>query len=302
VNKRHSPNFTPQLPHRSVLVVLFILAFSQVIHAETKQVGFVLQMQGVWLINGSPIPSLGAGLPAGGVVTLSPQTNFRSDQKWLITIVLLNNEIIPPKPNECNSFTSCKALQPIHLPTSLVPSSTVSARIQKAVAHLLSLYPERYAPTISRAAGPVPEKLHDAVLLLNQHQISIADWFHEIEPGAYALTFVDIGRRGRSQAPVTVNFHWNGGKPASIAANDLDPGLYVVRVFPEDSEADLPISQDTWVLLSSGDQFDKSSEIYHDSVERTRHWKNVDSGAVQTFLHACLDQLAAPVPVNGIGN
>jgi hypothetical protein len=294
VNERRSTNLTPRLPQHALLAFLLALAFSQVARAETRQIGFVLEMQGDWLINGSPIRNIGESLPAGGAITLSPQTNFPSAQKEKITIVLLNNESIT---RECNSFTDCKALQPIPLPTSLAPPSSVLKRIHQVVAYLLSLDPERYASAISRGAG-APKKLHDAVLLLNQRQISVADWFREIEPGSYALTFVDIGRGGHSRAPVTMNLNWGRGTLASNAAKDLGPGLYAVRVFPADSGANRPISQDVWVLLSSGDQFDKNSGIYRENVELTRQWQNVDVDAVQTFLRACLDQLAAPVPVD----
>jgi hypothetical protein len=295
MNERLSTNFAPRLPQHAFLAFLFALSFSQVNRPDVKQIGFVLEMQGDWLINGSPIRNAGESVPADGAITLSPQTDFRSAQKQKITIVLLNNEI---KGGECSSFTECKKLQPIRLPTSLTPPSSVLKRMKQAVAYLLSLDPERYASAISRGAG-APNKLHDAVLLINQRQISIADWFREVEPGYYALTFVDIGRGGQSRAPVTLNLNWSGGTPASIAAKDLGAGLYAVRVFPADSRANQPISQDAWVLLSSDDQFDKNSGIYHENVELTRQWQNVDAGAVQTFLRACLDQLAAPVLIDG---
>jgi len=280
------------------IALLLVVALSKTIPAREKPIGFVLEMQGEWLVNDRQIAHAGESLPPGAIVALSPKVNFRSGDKWKLTIILLNNT---SRSCACHSFQSCKQCQPIQLPVSLTTSSPLEERIHQAVMRLLSLDPDRYVPTISRETGGLPQKLRDGVLLLNKGQIAIADWFRNLEPGSYALTFVYIGRDGESRHPVVLTLDSNAGTPSAIPAQDLRPGLYQVRVFPARSTVRQAISQDAWVLLSSADQFEKNSVAYRDDVELTRHWENVSAGAVQAFLRACLDQLAAPVPTNGAG-
>jgi hypothetical protein len=278
--------------HPAVVALLLVLAFCKTLPAREKHIGFVLEILGEWLVDGRQIEHAGEGLPAGATVTLSPKANFRSGDEWRVTIILLNNEA---RSCTCNSFESCKKCQPIQLPTSLTPSSSLGERLHQAVARLLSLDPERYVPAISREAGGPPPRLHDGVLLLDKGRIAIADWFRDIEPGSYALTFVYIGRDGESRTPAVLTLDWNAGAPP-LPAPGLRPGLYVVRMFPARSAPTQALSQDAWILLASADQFESQAVAYREHVELTRHWENVAAVAVQTFLRACLDQLAAPVP------
>ena len=74
----------------------------------------------------------------------------------------------------------------------------------------------------------------------------------------------------------------------------MPAGLYAVRLFRAIAGSNRPVSEDVWVLLASGHQYDSNAAAYRDNVELTRQWQSLNSGAVHTFLRACLDQLAAP--------
>lgn len=262
---------------------------------QEKQIGFVLEMNGEWLVNGKPIQKAGERLPAGGLVALSPKATFPVKDPWKITIILLNNA---PLPYSCATFQECKSLRPITLPASL-SSSSFSERLNQAVSWLLSLNPDRYVPAHVRDGPEVPQKLKDGVLEFDKSRIVLGASFQDFEPGSYVLTFVYIGRKEESKNPVELDVDWVPGRVPFVPAEDLTPGLYAVRVFRGHSARTQPVSQDAWILLSDSDQFPKSSKAFRNAAEATRQWNNTSAVDAQTFLRLCLDNLADPASDGG---
>ena len=260
--------------------------------AETRQIGFALHMEGAWLANGQPILGNGASLEAKAAISLSSDTDFRSGQDLTLTVVLLNGRTVPLR---CNSFESCHKLLPYTLPDSLAEHSPVLERLERAVARLLFRDPDRYISPLSRAAGP-PQKLKEDVLRLDGGRLSIGVWLQNVEPGAYTLVLVYIGRDNRSSNPPVLRFEWAGNPAATIEAKDVTPGLYEAQLLPARSVLNQPVSEDAWVVVAAPATHEKDAAAYHNCTSSIAGWTQIDPSDVQTFLRACLDQVASPVP------
>ena len=271
-----------------VLSLFFLFSFANAFGQE-KQIGFVLEMNGEWLVNGKPIHGAGERLPPGGVVAPSKVATFPVK----ITIILLDNT---PLPYSCATFQECRSIPP--LPASL-SASTFSERLNQAASWLLSRNPDRYyVPAFVRSE--VPQKLKDGVWELDKSRIVLGTSFQDFKPGSYVLTFVYIGRKEESKNPAELHVDWIPGQASFLPAEDFTPGLYVVRVFKGNSALTQPVSQDAWILLSDSAQFPKSSSAFRDAAEATRQWNKVGAVDAQRFLRLCLDSLADPAPDDGV--
>jgi len=279
-----------------ILTALSWPAVCQSKSGEAREIGFVLHMDGAWLANGKPIAGVGAGLAAKSVISLSPATDFRSGQKYKLDIVLLDSR---PIALDCASFETCRTRLPYTLPDSLVARSSVLERLHQAVQHLLFGEPERYISAISRGAG-APQQIKEGVLLLDRGRLAIGAWFQGVEPGAYTLALVNIGRENQSTAnPAPLTFEWRGDRAATVDGKDLAPGLYEARLLPARSVLNQPVSQDAWVLVAAAGAYEKDAAAYGECTASSANWKQIDPPEVETFLRACLDQVAAPVPADG---
>jgi hypothetical protein len=286
----------PRMPNLCLGLLLGVIlawpAAGQNKSVEPRQIGFVLSKEGTWLANGQPIPGVGAGLGAKSVISLPPNIDFRSGQRYRLTIVLLNNRTIPL---DCNSFETCRQQTRDPLPDSLAAPSTVVERVHQAVARLLFRDPDRYILADSRGSGP-PQKIKEDVLLLNDGRLSIGAWFQSVEPGPYALALVYIGRDNRSGNPAALTFTWTGNRAATVDARDITPGLYQARLLPARSVLNQPVSQDAWVLVAAPTAYEKDAAAYRECTASTAGWTQVDPSEVQTFLRACLDQVILTLP------
>jgi hypothetical protein len=258
--------------------------------ATENAVGFVLEVHGQWLINGKPVTQGGGSIPPNATIDLPPQTNFRSGQTWRICIVLLNNSLLK---YSCNSYDSCRKVLPAHAPASLTEPSPLLERIRTAIGRLISSDPDRYVPAISRGPAEPNQHLHDTVLPLNGDRLELRDWFAGVKPGEYALTFEYIGWDGASRPPVDLAFKWGASPPAGIAAPKLLPGLYRVRIYDSAGES---VSPDAWVAIVDAAAFSRASAAFRDDRRAAEAWQSQDPEAAETFLRACLDNLAPKQP------
>jgi hypothetical protein len=236
-------------------------------------------------------------LDASAVISLSPATDFRSGHDLALTVVLLNGRAVPLR---CNSFESCRKILPYTLPDTLAEHSPVLQRLERAVARLLLRDPERYISPLSRGGGP-PQKLKEDVLRLDDGRLFIGDWFEHVEPGAYSLVLVDIGRDNHPGNPAVLRFAWAGNPAASIEAKDLTPGLYAAQLLPAGSVLNQPVSLDAWVLVAAPNTLEKAAAAYRSCTASVASWTQIEPSEMQNFLRACLDQIALPVPPDNTG-
>jgi len=269
--------------------LMFLLLAAGALGAGEKAVGFVLKVQGEWLIDGQTVKQAGGSVPANATIDLPPQTSFRSGQSWQISIVLLNDKLLK---YSCDSFDSCRKVLPAHAPSSLTDASPLLDRVRTAIGRLLTSDPDRYVPAISRGAVGPKQRLQDAVLRLSDGRLDVREWFDGVAPGQYALTLDYIGRDESSRSPVELAFEWGNGSQQSIAAPKvLRTGLYLARVY---DAAGAPISRDTWLAVFDSSGFAAASAAFREDRQAAAGWRSQDPEAAETFLRACLDALAQP--------
>ena len=271
------------------LLALFLLPGLRA--ADTPQIGFVLEMNGEWRVNGTRIKGPGQGLPPEAVINLPTPLNIRTGEELRITIVLLNNKSIP---RTCHSAASCEHAQ-VTLPKSLIPESPFSERLSAARMRLFSRDPERYVPGLARSGDSKSAKLKDRVLLLEDDRLLIGDWFQAVAPANYSLVLVDFNREGATRSPAVIPVAWTGDRGATMTVSNLAPGLYGARLMLAGRSAinQKAIGEDAWVLVSAPGTYNKDSADYGSCVATTSGWEASPKG-IQTFARVCMDTIAAP--------
>src|SRR3989442_7445064 len=174
-------------------LALMLLWIAPGIQVQQKTVGFVLELSGTWVVDGSPLQR-GQALPAGAKVRVSPVAQFEERANSFIRIILLNNE---PLSRSCDTTALCN--DPIILPTSLGNTSSLLERMSQVASRLFSRQQGRFAPTLSRGGA---NDLPDAVIELRNGKIMLKPLFEHVRPGLYRLDFQQINPNGElDQAP-----------------------------------------------------------------------------------------------------
>jgi len=175
-----------------------------------QQAGYVLEINGQWVLSGHGQLAQGQSVPAGGVV--NAQSAAADDR---IVIVNRNGEIVARR--HCRNSGECA--RPIKLPMPVSESSTLSIFVS-SVMSLLSGEPDRYSIHRKR-----DEDFPDAVVKLDGQQLDLTPIFKMKGPRNFYVRLRAIRRQAEPAAkwigPITLA--WNPDRPAIAKLPDAQP-------------------------------------------------------------------------------
>jgi hypothetical protein len=136
---------------------------------QQNQVGFVLDIQGDWSIRAKPVHK-GQAVEGKDEINISRNAKFANGKVCYINVILLNNTSVS---KACSSRQSCR--EPLKIPPSVGPSSSLIQRIGEASLRLFARKPERYVPTLSRNILESEATLIEGVVKLEGQSLGLGD-------------------------------------------------------------------------------------------------------------------------------
>jgi hypothetical protein len=144
--------------------------------------------------------------------------------------------------------------------------------------------PQHTEGLIAAVSRDPSRTLVDAVVPLRDGHVDLADALRGVSPGTWHLRLAPIAGGGK---PFDVDVTKSAGKPASVPADTLRPGLYSLTLVDEQ-----PISE-AWVLISSPPDYSTVSAQYQQATAAALvTWEQLGTSGVQPMLRAYLESLA----------
>jgi len=252
-----------------------------------QNVGFVLEIRGTWTAGAPALPlKLGQLLPAESVLAnTTPADNDR------IVVANMHGDLLKTircKDGVCRECTDSGACyDPIHpLPKAGDSAGTVST-LFNAVLELFMEKPERYS--VHRVRGSDLEASKNAVIRLQANTIELTPFLEGKENGRYDVRLTFISDRATTHAAsssVQEEMNWSANGKAVLPMPGITPGLYEVRLSHGTS------TNISWILLSSGSDYDHLEESFEKFQRQTDRWgKNVSPATAQAYQRAYLEYL-----------
>jgi len=272
--------------------MISVLVFGSALTATAQEkFGYILDVRGDWLANGS------AKLSKGSAVTVNSSISAAnpSDTTSYIVVADRSGNIFQRKScgaGECSS--------PIKLPATASPEQTFVSRLIGAAMALVSSEPAKYSSFVSRGNRGMGPQLQEAVVRLSGNEVDLSDVFKNMQRDKYLLRFDQLikGKATRSNGQKPLAFTWDPKKPSPLSAQGLNQGLYRVSITDvsllESEGEDEPSENEAWVLVASPDYYSKAAPSFVEAQNVTKKWgTNVKKTAVREFLRASLDFLTA---------
>jgi len=264
------------------------IGFGPFVLAQQK-VGYVLEMEGKWTIDGTA-ESLNMGQSVAGGIILTNSKPANGDH---IVVANLQGEVIKTircktgTCGECRESGAC--YDPIHpLPISPEATSRVSTAFN-AVLELFASKPDRYSVHRVRSSGLIIER--NEVVRLDGSVVDVSGFLQYQEKGVYEFQFIPLSREGGSKEdrkPILNSFNWNPGKKASLSIEGIHPGLYEVWITRGDETGS------AWVLLCSAGSYSSSIASFQGFSDQTDNWGgSVTLTTKQAYQRAYLELLAS---------
>jgi hypothetical protein len=248
-----------------------------------RNIGFVMDEVGSWLVNGHPVVP-GQAVPAGGRIRLAKPAS-RDTARSSITIVLLNNQAVHVS---CDAPHACE--KDYVLPSSLLGQPSLGQRLTEAALALFRQRPARYVPAIVRGGAESP--MEDAVVELSSTGLDMRPCLGELASGSYRMRF-GTPDHGTTPDPRAAQFDtlWSHEHPVPTAVAGVQEGLYELTVVSRS----IPRTDggDAWILILSGARYTKAAVDYQVVRTAVQKWDQSVPGSVRrTFLRAFLESLA----------
>jgi hypothetical protein len=259
------------------LVGMLLTPFMTV--AQAQQIGYVINLEGDWVLNSSQQLKSGSPVTAGGLVQLSqPKKND--------FIEVVDQSGKPIKSLNCN-INDCR--NPYRLPR--VIHTNIILRIVKVGMEMLFSEPSLplQVPAISRGV-----ELREAVVKIVDQQVDLSSVLANVRPGKYLLRFEPIGASTPPDAkpigPITVD--WNPDKPSIVSVEGLSFGLYIVQPLSTADRELLEPGSESMVLFVRPEIFERNSGEFGEAVKVTDSWgASVRHTSKRKFVRAVLAQL-----------
>ena len=270
------------------LVLLFCCA---VVASAQEKFGYVLDVRGDWMVNGSAKLFKGSALNVNSVISSANP----SDTNSYIVVADRAGNIFQKK-----SCGSGECGTPIKLPASAGNEQGFVSRLIGAAMALVSSEPAKYSSFVSRGSRGIGPELQEAVVKLNDNSVDLSDVFKNMQSDKYLIRFEPLskGKPTRATGMKPMPFAWDPKKPASLAVNNFNPGLYRVSISDvsllEAEGSDDPGENEAWILVATPDYYSKAAPSFVEAQNVTKKWGgNVKKTAVREFLRASLDFLTA---------
>ena len=250
----------------------FIILLALTPAGKGQQVGYVLEIRGVWYVNGNPADTLRRwqSLSASSVIRVQSPSRYDT-----ITVADMRGAILVRR--ECQA----DCLEPIRLP-SPPPQPTVVRGILQATMEWLWASPDRYVAVRSRGA-----EISDGVTKLVDGKIDLTSLL-QIQ-GKYHFRARLVAPNGKAEPA-----DWSKAIELNpiISFPELTPGLHEFEVVQKVGTRLETISS-AWVLVVLPEEYGNAKDSYDQAVMLTKQWEgNVTTDTVQAFLRAHLDELA----------
>jgi hypothetical protein len=264
-----------------LFVSLAVTSFAPTVTAQTPRtpVGYVLEIEGEWYLNGNTSEPLRRWqkLPAGGTVSIkAPTLGAR------IVVASLSGQIIDNR--DCESY-GCS--QPITLPKGHTQPSLLRVALDATV-DILWGSPDRYKLARVRTFGSA---LSEGVIKLNNGEIDFGPVLKQT-----GRNYLRWRARPRTGPPgewsETVALRKEQERPALVAVSGFKPGLYEVNL-QRLKDGSYETFASAWVLVTAPSEYESATESFEEAAATTREWgNNVEPGTSRQFLRAHLDYLA----------
>jgi hypothetical protein len=263
---------------------LVVMLCAHTSFAQQPPIGFVLKLDGVWLVDGQPL-GIGQQVRAGATLRLSPASPVGAARSFLI--ILANSQ---PFPALCLTEQACRA--GITLPASLNESASLLSRIADAF-NLIFKEPNRYVSALSRGEPGGGARVPDGVVRLQAGALDLAPLFQNIGSGTFVMRLRSLPHANGPSRTTTITVNAAQSK-SPVAAAGLLPGLYEVSLM---TAPDADTASDTsWWLLDAPPHYDISRAAFDETAKVIASWGELASNRdKQLLLRACLDQIASQI-------
>lgn len=265
---------------KRLLVVLSAIVFGAVSISAQTPVGYVLEIEGSWILNGSSSLTQGEKVPAAGSIRL--QSN--SSRGSYITISDLGNGII--KKLNCAIDICSRAFV---LPRSPKPDGVVNY-LYKSAMDLIWGSPNRFKAHRIRSG-----EIADGVLLLKDGSVDFSPLINQ--PGDNYLRWRVVSADEPGNWSPTVKLGKTPTGFAPVAVSEFKTGLYEADLLRSNGAVHESLAT-AWILVREAGDYDKSLALFREVAELTKGWGNkVRPETTRSFLRAylaALDQTEKP--------
>jgi len=253
-----------------------------------EDVGLVLKLKGEWLLNGKTIAP-GQRLPAGGKIYHAQLKPNEAAPKDYISVVFFNGTIETRSWDDTESWNN-----PIQLPRAPKEAPSRWNQIVNAVMGVFPGHPEKYTQMSVR--GPTTD-LQDAVVELNNGQLDLRAVLRNLNQGQYRIVFQPIQDKstlGKGVTAKPIVFDWNSNTGALLRTQEIQPGLYRLRIENARSTDMIGSPLEAWILVSNHAQYQSTATAFEECISLTKQWAaKLPGDAARSFCRAYLDSLAA---------
>lgn len=263
-------------------ISLAVISFSPLLRtaqAFQTPVGYVLEIEGEWYLNGDTSRPLERWqkLPPGGTISIKARTPAAR-----IVISSLNGGLVDSRDCEADGCS-----RPITLPGNKAPRSLLRVGFDATVALLLGSPPVYSIHRVRTFGGALTE----GVVKLDRGEIDFSPVLKQT--GRYYL-------RWRKRAPASKPGKWSNrvglgtesDRPALVAASNFKPGLYEVNLQRLEGGSYETFAS-AWVMVSAATGYENAAASFRQAVALTEQWgTKVEPDTARQFLRAHLDYLA----------
>lgn len=266
----------------SLLISLTVISFTPLLRtarAAQTPVGYVLEIEGEWYLNGNTSKPLERWqkLSPGGTISIKARTPAAR-----IVISSLDGGLVDSRDCEADG---CPL--PITLPGSKAQRSLLRVGFDATVALLLGS-PPVYSIHRVRTFGAT---LTEGVVKLDRGEIDFSPVLKQT--GRYYLSWrarSRTGKTGKWSNPVGLGTERD--RPAQVAAAGVKPGLYEVNL-QRFERGSYETFASAWVMVSAPTGYENAAASFRQAVALTEQWgTKVKPDTSRQFLRAHLDHLA----------
>jgi hypothetical protein len=266
-----------------IFIPIFLELFILTSHAQ-ENIGYVFDVSGKWIIEGNAAQPVSKTdpLPPGAVIRLAPDSAIGAHY-----IYIHSRFGKPLAGRECESAQNC---EPIILPKSLKPESSLFARIFASIMDVWNRDTKKHEPAISRSIG---RQMQEGVVQLTANGLDLRQVFAHKPRGLYLLRFESKTVQSAPELE-PVKLKWNPGKPTSLNVSGLSTGIYQIELLDLVTREPVGPGDNTWVLiLKPGEYYNRASADFKVIAAQVSSWGTRHKKANRSFLRAGLSYLAS---------
>lgn len=247
--------------------------------AEAAATGYVVAVQGQWLLQGMTRPVVvGTALPLPAQLVV--QEPLAGDR--IVVVAARSGAVLAER--VCAEGADCRAPLSVPAPDSGASEASWAARLARVMARLEAA-PDRYVATLSRQEAALP----DQALALVGGRIDLGPALATLPAGRYEVQLAAVACEAPDCGTEARVVDWQPGQALSWTA---PPGVHELRARPVGRSA-APFRRARLLVLNERDAAMRLAQLGA-WVRAMRAWGDtVDAAARRSVLRALMDELAA---------